>query len=69
MTLSIGTENFAADVTRKRKQNFHIGLSNEGAYYIQFFTIEKVSICITSLAVFSTLISSVYRKYICSPCV
>lgn len=30
-TLTIGTENFAADVTRKREHNFHIGLSNEGA--------------------------------------
>lgn len=30
--LTIDTENFTADVTRKRKHNFHIGLSNEELY-------------------------------------
>jgi len=46
--LTIDTENFTADVTRKRKHNFHIGLSNEG---LPLFTTEEVSICYIYLLV------------------
>lgn len=43
--LTIDTENFTADVTRRRKHNFHIGLSNERLYDTPLSTTEKVSIC------------------------